>query len=222
MVKRVSECSEKERQLRKAITQSKKSPIKLTFDEALASFVQKKLTKNQYVAIHTETKTHNADIYPTYAELLLAKKRCYPENISVTKVSAEIHFPLFRDSDRNCNEPDEAPYATKIKPFKEAWDCLSKISTDRILRQINPRLVINGHTHHGCTNKLSHGDGLEITLPSFNWAYKNNPSYSLMTVDERASNKMILENLNGKMEKGSKGIKQYRRKKREDTRNNKL
>ncbi|KAF2881133.1 hypothetical protein ILUMI_25044, partial [Ignelater luminosus] len=69
---------------------SKKSPIKLTFDEALASFVQKKLTKNQYVAIHTETKTHNADIYPTYAELLLAKKRCYPENISVTEVSAEI------------------------------------------------------------------------------------------------------------------------------------
>ncbi|KAF2893267.1 hypothetical protein ILUMI_12906, partial [Ignelater luminosus] len=90
MVKRVSECSENAQQLKKAITQSKKSPIKLTSDKALASFVQKKLTKNQYVAIHTETKTHNADIYPTYAELLLAKKRCYPENISVTEVSAEI------------------------------------------------------------------------------------------------------------------------------------
>ncbi|KAF2896406.1 hypothetical protein ILUMI_09772 [Ignelater luminosus] len=90
MVKGVSECSENTQQLKKAITQSKKSPIKLTSDEALASFVQKKLTKNQYVAIHTETKTHNADIYPTYAELLLAKKRCYPENISVTEVLEEI------------------------------------------------------------------------------------------------------------------------------------
>ncbi|KAF2891468.1 hypothetical protein ILUMI_14705 [Ignelater luminosus] len=90
MVKRVSECPENAQQLKKAITQSKKSPIKLTSDEASASFVQKKLTKNQYVAIHTETKIHNADIYPTYAELLLAKKRRYPENISVTEVSAEI------------------------------------------------------------------------------------------------------------------------------------
>ncbi|KAF2897148.1 hypothetical protein ILUMI_09027, partial [Ignelater luminosus] len=68
---------------RTAITQSKKSPIKLTSDEALASFVQTKLTKRQYVAIHTETKTHNA-------ELLLTKKRCYPENITVTEVSTEI------------------------------------------------------------------------------------------------------------------------------------
>ncbi|KAF2889094.1 hypothetical protein ILUMI_17079 [Ignelater luminosus] len=80
MVKRVFECSENAQQLKKAITQRKKSPIKLTSDEALASFVQKKLTKNQYVAIHTETKTHNADIFPTHAELLFAKKRCFSRN----------------------------------------------------------------------------------------------------------------------------------------------
>ncbi|KAF2901513.1 hypothetical protein ILUMI_04671 [Ignelater luminosus] len=48
--------------------------------------------RKQYArtSIHTETKTHNADIYPTYAELLLAKKRCYSEYITVTEVSAEI------------------------------------------------------------------------------------------------------------------------------------
>ncbi|KAF2898293.1 hypothetical protein ILUMI_07882 [Ignelater luminosus] len=91
--RRIHTLLEKSAEKRTAVkkrNQSKKSPIKLTSDEALASFVQKKLTKNQYVAIHTETKTYNADIYPTYAELLLAKKRCYPENITVTKVSGEI------------------------------------------------------------------------------------------------------------------------------------
>lgn len=51
---------------------------------------QDRLTKNQYITIHNETKMHNADIYPTYDDVLLAKKHCYPKEIEITEASAEI------------------------------------------------------------------------------------------------------------------------------------
>ncbi|KAF5274966.1 hypothetical protein FQR65_LT04309 [Abscondita terminalis] len=89
------------------------------------------------------------------------------------------HFPLYRQNEEQCNEPDEAPYLTKIEEYKEGWDCLSKNSTYKILNQIEPKLVLNGHSHHGCTLKLPVGDGEEITISSFNWRNKNNPSYGL-------------------------------------------
>lgn len=70
--------------------QPQKAPIRLTPDEALASFVQNKLTKSQYISIHCETKKHNADIYPIYVDVLASITRCYPENITVTEFSAHV------------------------------------------------------------------------------------------------------------------------------------
>ena len=60
------------------------------------------------------------------------------------------HFPLYRENDALCSEPDEAPPLEKEVPFKEKWDCISQESTRDILRLLDPRLVISGHTHHGC------------------------------------------------------------------------
>lgn len=64
--------------------------------------------------------------------------------------------------------------------FKEKSECLSKEATYQLLTQIKPRLSLSGHTHHGCTKKLPLGDGLEITIPSFNWRNKNNPTIGLV------------------------------------------
>lgn len=44
------------------------------------------------------------------------------------------HFPLYRESDANCNETDEAPYHEKMTKFKEKWDCLSQEATDFVSR----------------------------------------------------------------------------------------
>lgn len=93
MLKKVSESPEEMIQLHKSIKNiEKKVPVKLTADEALASFITNKFTKQQYKNIRRETKSHNANVYPSYDNLLLAKKRCYPESMEITETYAEINL----------------------------------------------------------------------------------------------------------------------------------
>ncbi|KAF5279751.1 hypothetical protein FQA39_LY05441 [Lamprigera yunnana] len=111
---------------------------------------------------------------------LKGNKTCEKNNLK--KYSRPIlmtHFPLYRISDENCDEPDEAPFPLKTQKYREGIDCLGKGATYQLLKQIEPRLVLTGHSHHGCTRNLSILEGIEITLPSFSWRNKNNPSYGL-------------------------------------------
>lgn len=87
------------------------------------------------------------------------------------------HYPLFRESDEFCDEPDEAPKEEKYTRFREGWDCLSQEATDFILDTLRPRLVFSGHTHHGC--QTQHGNFTEWTVASFSWRNKQNPSFLL-------------------------------------------
>ncbi|KAJ8670565.1 hypothetical protein QAD02_001824 [Eretmocerus hayati] len=105
---------------------------------------------------------------------------CHQSN-SIKRFSRPIllqHFPLYRESDEICNELDEAPLAMKDIKFRERWECLSKEASDQLLHSLHPRLVVDGHTHHGCS-KIHQEDILEITVPSFSWRNKDNPSYLL-------------------------------------------
>lgn len=74
-----------------------KTPQKMSDDEALALFVDTKMTKNQYNVIKQNNKKHNADIYPNYNKLLEAKKRCYPPGIVIDEISAEIPLQALVD-----------------------------------------------------------------------------------------------------------------------------
>lgn len=87
---------------------------------------------------------------------------------------------MYRMSDIDCDEPDEAPFPQKSQKYIEGKDCLSKGATYQLLKQIRPRLVMTGHSHHGCTRPLMNDEGVEITLPSFSWRNKDNPSYGLV------------------------------------------
>ncbi|XP_050295132.1 metallophosphoesterase 1-like [Anthonomus grandis grandis] len=124
---------------------------------------------------------------PAEAELVRVEKelKCL-QNITCQKsnYSRPIlmqHYPLYRKSDEECTDFDAAPYPEIMEPFKEKRECLSKEATTQLMEQINPRLALSGHTHHGCTRKLPHPvkDGVEITIPSFNLRNKNNPNYLL-------------------------------------------
>ena len=42
------------------------------------------------------------------------------------------HFPLYRESDAKCDEPDEAPPEEKEIQFREKWECLSQESSDMV------------------------------------------------------------------------------------------
>nr|CAH7759883.1 unnamed protein product [Callosobruchus chinensis] len=89
------------------------------------------------------------------------------------------HYPLYRQSDADCNDFDAAPLPIKHERFRERWECLSQEATYQLLTQVKPRLALSGHTHHGCTRKLPIGEGIEITVPSFSWRNKDNPNYLL-------------------------------------------
>lgn len=62
-------------------------------EEALALFIQLKLTRQQYIELRTAIKTKTNDhLLPSYHELISQKKKCYPaaESILVSDTSAEV------------------------------------------------------------------------------------------------------------------------------------
>uniref|UniRef100_A0A673VEJ4 Metallophosphoesterase 1 n=1 Tax=Suricata suricatta TaxID=37032 RepID=A0A673VEJ4_SURSU len=86
------------------------------------------------------------------------------------------HFPLYRRSDANCSGDDAAPLEERGLPFKERYDVLSREASQKLLWWLRPRLVLSGHTHSAC--EVLHGAGtLEISVPSFSWRNRNNPSF---------------------------------------------
>ena len=79
--------------IKKAYTLSKeKETCQLSSEEALALFIDAKLTKRQYMMIRLKATMRNFNLYPPYKCVLKAKKECYPEEraISITEISAEI------------------------------------------------------------------------------------------------------------------------------------
>lgn len=105
--------------------------------------------------------------------------RCEP-GAQLSQYSRPIllqHFPMYRESDADCHEPDEAPVDQKTQKFRERWECLSKESSERLLELLQPRVIVTGHTHHGC--HLVYKDVHEYTIPSFSWRNKDNPSFML-------------------------------------------
>ena len=79
-----------------------------------------------------------------------------------------------------CTGVDAPPPEAKPITNRESWDVVSKEISDKLLKLIKPRLVLSGHTHHGC--HIVHQDGTpEMTIPSFSWRNRNNPSFVLVS-----------------------------------------
>lgn len=108
---------------------------------------------------------------------------------------------MFRRSDADCSEVDEALPDEKTIPFRDKWDCLSEESTQlvslttwlcfshskvqfiQILNLLEPNLIVDGHSHNGCSTKHKRPDGrevLELTVSSFSWRNRNNPAFLLV------------------------------------------
>lgn len=66
--------------------------INYTPDEALALSVDMKLSKRQYQLMYVGGKKRNTRIYPSYGQVLKAKKRCYPSD-QVTRIT-EMGFKI--------------------------------------------------------------------------------------------------------------------------------
>ncbi|XP_076868736.1 metallophosphoesterase 1 isoform X2 [Brachyhypopomus gauderio] len=88
------------------------------------------------------------------------------------------HYPLYRASDGKCTGVDAAPPNERYKLFQERYDVLSRDASQRLLWWFQPRLILSGHTHSGC-EVLHENRFPEISVPSFSWRNRNNPSFML-------------------------------------------
>ncbi|XP_027776074.2 metallophosphoesterase 1 isoform X1 [Marmota flaviventris] len=86
------------------------------------------------------------------------------------------HYPLYRASDANCSGEDAAPPEERNIPFQEKYDVLSREASQKLLWWFRPRLILSGHTHSAC-EVLHRGGVPEISVPSFSWRNRNNPSF---------------------------------------------
>lgn len=75
------------------------SERKMTNDEALSFIIENKLSKNMYNNIRSTSVEHNCKLYPSYKDVLQAKKQCYPSTseITITECSAEVRLQALLD-----------------------------------------------------------------------------------------------------------------------------
>ncbi|XP_071823685.1 metallophosphoesterase 1-like isoform X2 [Apostichopus japonicus] len=106
------------------------------------------------------------------------------EKLPSTKPIVLQHFPLYRESDTICEGPDAPPEAEKSIQHQVRKDVLSKEASDMQLSLLQPRMILSGHTHHACYVVHSQGRTPEISVPSFSWRNRNNPSFILATITE--------------------------------------
>jgi len=67
-------------------------------DEVLSLFIEAKLTKHQYLLIRTfVNKKTSSNILPSYQNIINAKKKCYPEMISISESKAEVELQSLLD-----------------------------------------------------------------------------------------------------------------------------
>ncbi|XP_055490361.1 metallophosphoesterase 1 isoform X1 [Leucoraja erinacea] len=112
---------------------------------------------------HSGGNCKDKDIFPESAPILLQ------------------HYPLYRVSDAECTGEDSASPEEKKLLFRERYDTLSVEASNMLLWWLQPRLVLSGHTHSACT--VQHGSQRpEISIPSFSWRNRNNPSFLLATI----------------------------------------
>ncbi|KAL0810228.1 hypothetical protein ABMA28_000592 [Loxostege sticticalis] len=70
---------------------SLQNDISYSAKEALALFTQLKLTRLQYIELRASAIRKNMqNLYPPYYKLLEEKAKCYPPNIQITDISAEV------------------------------------------------------------------------------------------------------------------------------------
>ena len=83
----------------KVLKEAGTKPTCYTEDEALGLVIEGKLSKHQYSLIRSQAKERNANIYPSYNNIVKAKQRCYPpkENITITESSAEVQLQALLD-----------------------------------------------------------------------------------------------------------------------------
>lgn len=99
IIKQLSELTTESKQKLLDVMQKGIEPVKYSSGEALALYVDAKMTKYQYELMAHGAATHNSQIYPSYHHILDAKKQCYPDEkfIKITDVRVSIELQALLD-----------------------------------------------------------------------------------------------------------------------------
>lgn len=73
---------------------------------------------------------------------------------------------------------DDCDDVSEWQPVSEALG--SWVFSPQLLQWFKPRLILSGHTHSGC-EVLHDNKYPEISVPSFSWRNRNNPSFILVS-----------------------------------------
>ncbi|XP_067107629.1 metallophosphoesterase 1-like [Osmerus mordax] len=115
------------------------------------------------------------------AQPLHTRMRRHCQDVQLFPATAPIilqHYPLYRVSDAMCKGTDAALPEERHLLFEERYDVLSQEASNKLLWWFQPRLILSGHTHSAC--KVVHDNSYpEISVPSFSWRNRNNPSFIL-------------------------------------------
>ncbi|XP_063182597.1 metallophosphoesterase 1 isoform X3 [Chroicocephalus ridibundus] len=131
--------------------------------EAKLAALSHKLNCSQQKPNHSDKRCSDVEKLPASAPILLQ------------------HYPLYRKSDAECTGEDSAPPEEKNIPFKEKYDVLSQEASQKLMWWFHPRLILSGHTHSAC-EVLHAGKIPEISVPSFSWRNRNNPSFIMGSI----------------------------------------
>lgn len=63
---------------------------KISNEEALATYLDGKMTKRSYTAVQQRLKSVGSKVLPSYPFITEAKKKCYPDNVSITEISTKV------------------------------------------------------------------------------------------------------------------------------------
>jgi hypothetical protein len=118
-------------------------PVAYTPDEALAFLIENGLTKQQYINIRLGAIQKNCKIYPSYENVIEAKKRCYPDNLHVTETSCKIPMQdlLNHTTKRICSLPQ-----VKLENEMTNLEMLYKWGCDGSSGQLMYRMKFNDLT----------------------------------------------------------------------------
>ena len=97
MIKETVKSPRRATKIKRAYMSPAVKTVPLTGEEALSFFVDNNFTKTQYINIRKECKMRNTNIFPPYHIIRETKKKCYPQNVSITETSATIKLQSLVD-----------------------------------------------------------------------------------------------------------------------------
>lgn len=140
--------------------------------------VEKKLHRfAQELNCSIQSGSNSKLTWSSYTETMIHRCRDVTTHPSSPPIILQ-HYPLYRISDAECTGDDAAPLDERYQLFRERYDVLSEDASKKLLWWFQPRLILSGHTHSGC-EVLHEKRFLEISVPSFSWRNRNNPSFIL-------------------------------------------